>query len=208
MVAVLLADKAGDMPKKLLNRGADKVIVVEAPELKDYKTIAYATALFEITKKYKPSILLFGATAMGKDLAPRAMAKLGTGLTADCLELDIDENGILVQTKPSYGGNIMCKIICPNHRPQMATVRPRTFDPLDEVENAAGEIIMESVAIAAEPDYEVLEMVCEAREGISIEDAEVIVAAGRGVTNRDDMKMIEELATAVGGRTCSNKASG
>lgn len=199
VVAILLADHAGDMPQKLLNRGAEKVIVVEAPELKDYKTISYAKALVELVEKYKPSILLFGATSMGKDLAPRAMAKLRTGLTADCLDLNIDENGILVQTKPSYGGNIMCKIICPNHRPQMATVRPRTFDPLEEVENAAGEIIREYVKIETEPDFEVLETIPDVKEGIDIQDAKVIVAAGRGVTNKDDMKMIEELAKAIGG---------
>lgn len=199
VVAILLAENADEMPQKLLNRGADKVIVIEAPELRDYKTISYAGALFEIVEKYKPSIFLFGATSMGKDLAPRVMAKLRTGLTADCLDLAIDENGILVQTKPSYGGNIMCKIVCPNQRPQMATVRPRIFDPLEEVKNAAGEIIMETVAIAAEPDYEVIEEVCEPTEGIGIEDAQIIVAAGRGVAKRDDMKMIEELTQATGG---------
>lgn len=200
VVAILLADNSGEMPQKLLNRGADKVIVVESPKLKDYKTISYACALFEIVEKYKPSIFLFGATSIGKDLAPRVMAKLRTGLTADCLDLDIDENGILVQTKPSYGGNIMCKIICPNHRPQMATIRPRTFEPLEELKNADGEIIRENVEIAEEPDYEVLETNFIAKKGVSIEDAEVIVAAGRGVTNRDDMRMIEDFTKVIGGK--------
>jgi electron transfer flavoprotein alpha subunit len=199
VVAVLLSDKTGDMPQKLLNRGADKVIIVESPHLKDYKTISYACILEELANKYKPSIFLFGATSTGKDLAPRVMAKLRTGLTADCLELDIDENGILIQTKPSYGGNIMCKIICPSHRPQMATIRPRTFDPLDEVENYQGELIRESLNIAAEPDYEVLETIPNVKESMDIEESQIIVAAGRGIQSKEDMKMLEELTKLLGG---------
>lgn len=199
VVAILLASHAGEMPKKLLNRGADKVIVVEEIELKDYKTISYANVLFELVEKYKPSIFLFGATAIGKDLAPRVMAKLKTGLTADCLDLDINQEGNLEVTKPSYGGNIMCKIICPNHRPQMATVRPRTFDPLDEIDNATGEIIVEVAKLAPEPDYEILEITHNVEEMDNIEDAEVIVAAGRGVQSKEDMKLMEELAKAAGG---------
>lgn len=199
VVAVLLTKKTYDMPKRLLNRGADKVIVVASEHLSEYKTITYAKVLETLVNKYKPSIFLFGATSMGKDLAPRVMAKLQTGLTADCMDLDIDENGLLTQTKPSYGGNIMCKIVCPVKRPQMATIRPKIFSPLDEMENPNGEIIVENIEVEPENDYEVLERVAYESEGVKIEEAEIVVVAGRGVSSKDDMKLVEDLAKELNG---------
>lgn len=199
VVAILLTQATNDMPKRMLNRGADKVIVVESDHLKEYKTITYAKVLEALVNRHKPSIFLFGATSMGKDLAPRIMAKLQTGLTADCLDLDIDGDGLLIQTKPSYGGNIMCKIICPIKRPQMATVRPKVFSPLDEMKNSKGEIIVEDITVEPENDYEILEHVAYETEDIKIEEAETLVVAGRGVSSKDDMKLIENLAKALHG---------
>ncbi len=199
VVAILLVDQEKDLPQKLLNRGADKVIVVESANLKDYKPISYALVLEELAEKYKPSIFLFGATSLGRDLAPRVMAKLQTGLTADCLDLSIDEDGLLVQTKPSYGGNIMCKILCPNHRPQMATIRPKIFSPLEEVENAEGEVIRENIPVKEEEGYVVLEKLPSESEGANIEEADIVIAAGRGVQKQEDMKLIEELVEEIGG---------
>lgn len=199
VTVVLLADEEKDMVKNILNHGADKVIVVESPNLKEYKTISYAKVLEELVNKYKPSIFLFGATSQGKDLAPRIMAKLQTGLTADCLDLDIDENGVLVQIKPSYGDNIMCNIICPNHRPQMATIRPKVFSPLEEKENPLGEIIYEDILVESENDFEILEVVPNEVDGVNIEEADIVVAAGRGVQRQEDMKIVEDLAKGIGG---------
>lgn len=199
VVAILLARDVGDMPQKLLNRGGDKVIVVTSDHLEEYKTITFAKVLEALVNRHKPSIFLFGATSMGKDLAPRVMAKLQTGLTADCMDLDIDENGLLIQTKPSYGGNIMCKIVCRVKRPQMATVRPKVFTPLDERKNSNGEIVFEDISVEPENDYEVLECVPYEIEGIKIEEADVLVVAGRGVSSKDDMKLIEDLAKELHG---------
>ncbi|MDP3387182.1 MAG: electron transfer flavoprotein subunit alpha/FixB family protein [Eubacteriales bacterium] len=199
VVAILLARDAGDMSQKLLNRGGDRVIVVESDHLKEYKAITCAKVLEALVDKYRPSILLFGATSMGKDLAPRVMAKLRTGLTADCMDLDIDGDGLLIQTKPSYGGNIMCKILCPTRRPQMATIRPKVFSQLEEMENPKGEIVIENISVEPENDYEILEHVAYETEGVKIEEAEIVVVAGRGVSSKDDMKMIEDLAKELHG---------
>jgi electron transfer flavoprotein alpha subunit len=199
VVAVLLVDKENGHGNELIQYGADKVILVQDPNLKEYKTISYASVLETLVNKYKPSILLFGATTTGKDLAPRLMAKLKTGLTADCLDLELDKNGILVQVKPSYGGNIMCKIICPNQRPQMATIRPGTFDPLEVKENTNGLIVEEIIPVKAELEYEILENIQNESDGVHIEEAEIIVAAGRGIDSKEDMVMIQELADTLGG---------
>lgn len=199
VVAVLLTQEPNDMPKSMLNRGADKVIVVASEYLSEYKTITYAKVLEALINKHKPSIFLYGATSMGKDLAPRVMAKLQTGLTADCMDLDIDENGLLIQTKPSYGGNIMCRILCPVKRPQMATIRPKIFSPLTEMENLNGEIMVENIEVEPENDFEILERVSYESYGVKIEDAEIVVVAGRGVNSRDDMAIIEDLAKELKG---------
>lgn len=199
VVAVLLTEDKKDMGQALLKRGADKVIIVENNNLKDYKPTSYGKTLEKLIKKHRPSIFLLGATSLGRDLAPRVMAKLGTGLTADCLDLEINNEGLLVQNKPSYGGSIMCNILCPNHRPQMATIRPKTFSPLEEQENISGEIIIEDIDVKPEEDYQVLETLPYIREGANIEEAEIIVAAGRGIQNQEDMKLVEELASELGG---------
>jgi electron transfer flavoprotein alpha subunit len=150
ITSVLLGSNISSLAQKLINFGSDRVIIVDSENLKDYTTISYAEVIHSLAQKYKPSIFLIGATSIGKDLAPRVMAKLQTGLTADCLDLSIDQDGNLVQTKPSYGGNIMCKIVIPNHRPQMTTLRPKVFTPIQERKNAEGIIIKEDISVKRE----------------------------------------------------------
>ncbi len=200
ITAILLGSNIASLAQKLLNHGADNVIIVDSPNLKEYKTLPYADTLFQLAQKYKPSIFLIGATSLGKDLAPRVMAKLQTGLTADCLDLSIDEDGNLVQTKPSYGGNIMCKILMPAHRPQMTTLRPRVFSPLEEKENLNGKIITEEVDAVLQPDYEILETIKKETGGLTIEEAEIIVTAGRGIQCKENIALVQQLADVVGGK--------
>jgi electron transfer flavoprotein alpha subunit len=200
ITAVLLGSNIKTLAQKLLNQGADNVIIVDSPNLKEYKTCSYAAVIYHLAQKYKPSIFLIGATSLGKDLAPRIMAKLQTGLTADCLDLSIDEDGNLVQTKPSYGGNIMCKILMPSHRPQMTTLRPKVFSPLEEKENPNGKIIVEEINVQEEPDYEILETIKKETGGLTVEDAQIIVTAGRGVQCKENIAIVQQLADAIGGK--------
>lgn len=200
ITSVLLGSNVSSLAQILINFGSDKVIIVDSPNLKEYKTISYSKVLYELAVKYKPSIFLIGATSIGKDLAPRVMAKLQTGLTADCLDLSIDQDGNLVQTKPSYGGNIMCKIIMPNHRPQMTTLRPKVFNPIEERKKAEGIIIKEDILVEEEKDYVILETIQQQTGGLTIEEAEIIVAAGRGIGEKDNINLIQELADAMGGK--------
>ncbi|NMC57372.1 MAG: electron transfer flavoprotein subunit alpha/FixB family protein [Eubacteriaceae bacterium] len=200
ITSVLLGSNVSSLAQILINFGSDKVIIVDSPNLKEYKTISYSKVLYELAVKYKPSIFLIGATSIGKDLAPRVMAKLQTGLTADCLDLSIDQDGNLVQTKPSYGGNIMCKIIMPNHRPQMTTLRPKVFNPIEERKKAEGIIIKEDILVEEEKDYVILETIQQQTGGLTIEEAEIIVSAGRGIGDKENIRLLQELADAMGGK--------
>lgn len=194
VAAVLLGHNVEPLAQRLLDGGAEEVLLVEHPNLAVYKTLPYTHALCTLVERHKPAILLLGATALGRDLAPRVMARLGVGLTADCLDLDLDEKGTLIQTKPSYGGNILCTIVVPGHRPQMTTVRPRVFSPLEPQSNPQGKVIAERIDIPDDPDFEVLTTMCPKEAGMSLGDAEAIVAIGRGV-RQEDIPMMEELAS-------------
>jgi electron transfer flavoprotein alpha subunit len=194
VMAILLGDDLGEIPSELLAYGADAVIAAESPRLRDYKPIPYAQTLQSLVEKHRPSILLFGATTLGRDLAPRLQAKLLTGLTADCLDLDVDENGILIQTKPSYGDNIMCQIICPDTRPQMATVRPKVFSPMERIENTKGTVIKEEIDVPEDESYQVVGRseanVCET----SVSDADRLVCIGRGACSEETVETARNLA--------------
>ncbi|MDR3355339.1 MAG: electron transfer flavoprotein subunit alpha/FixB family protein [Synergistaceae bacterium] len=194
VTAILLGDDLGEISSELLACGAEGVIEVESPRLRDYKPVPYASALQALVEKHRPAVLLFGATTLGRDLAPRLQAKLLTGLTADCLDLDADENGLLVQTKPSYGDNIMCQIICPDTRPQMATVRPKVFSPAGRIENPTGQVIKEDIDVPDDENYQVVGRstanVCET----SVADADKIVCIGRGACGEGTVETARDLA--------------
>ena len=199
VVAVLLGSQTGKAADDLLAFGADQVIRVESKDLAPYKPLPYAEVLCELVRKYKPSIFLFGATSQGRDLAPRLQGKLLTGLTSDCLGLDIDDKGILVQTKPSYGDNIMCTILCPDARPQMATVRPKVFSPLARKPDAKGEIVDEKLAVKADDTYEVVASAPLAASTIDITASDFIISLGRGAKTEAAITAARQIADLLHG---------
>lgn len=199
VVAVLLGHATGAAAETLLAFGADTVIRAESENLRDYKPVPYAETMAALIRKHAPSIVLFGATAQGRDLAPRLQAKLRTGLTADCLDLDIDADGLLAQIKPSYGDNVMCTITCPEARPQMATVRPRIFTPREKAVEVRGTVLDEAVDVAPDPDYEIVATAPSAACGLDIGEADVIVALGRGAGSDEAVAAAQELAGALNG---------
>ena len=200
LVAVVIGKDVSAAVEEINAHGADQIIVVEGPEYEAYTTDAYATALVELIEKYAPTSVLIGATPNGRDLGPRISCRLKTGLTADCTELDIDEEtGNVLWTRPAIGGNLMAQIQCPEHRPQMGTVRPGVFRKSDPVEGHAT-IIREDVHVA--PDdirtkvIEVIDQIGD--ETVDLEGAEIIVAGGRGVGSPEGFQIIRDLADALG----------
>ena len=194
--AVLVAAEAGDVPQKLIAAGADKVYVIADAKFADYNTDLYTDAICQLVDAYKPSALLIGATADGRDLAPRIAARKMTGLCADCTELDIDtENQVVEWTRPALGGNILATILCKETRPQMGTVRPKVFKAKPMDATRTGEVINFTCENLVTSPVELLKK--EAVGGtssIKIEDAEVICSGGRGMGSADNFKILEEMA--------------
>lgn len=208
LCAVLIGHDISDLCEDLSSYGAEKIFVVDAEEYKDYSTEAYTTALVTLISKYRPSTVLYGATHLGRDLAPSVAGHLGLGLTADCTGLSITEvegNKVLLQTRPAFGGNVMADIICPNTRPQMATVRAHVMQPLEKDSNNRTEIIKEDIRVPGEAiKTEVLEVLEPEDTGeLSVEEADVVVTGGRGVGNdlgsfEDIFRLAEALKGTVG----------
>lgn len=206
VTAVLLGSKVANMPELLAQHGADRVIVVDDPVLETYTTEPYVHAFVEIVKKYKPEICLFGATAIGRDMAPRVSARVHTGLTADCTKLEINpEDKGLMMTRPAFGGNVMATILCPDHRPQMSTVRPGVMQkaPIDKA--AKAEVINENIAdLKNHVNVEIQDIVKAVSEKMNIQDAKVLVSGGRGMGCPENFKLLEDLADVLGGTiSCS-----
>ncbi|MFW5790125.1 MAG: FAD-binding protein [Bacillota bacterium] len=208
VTAVLAGNNLSRQAKKLIARGADKVFLLENSELEDYRTEPYTQAISNLIEKEKPEIVLLGATNNGRDLGPRLAAKLDTGLTADCTELDIDtEKEILLQTRPAFGGNLMATIVCPEHRPQMATVRPGVMMELEEDGNRTGEIIKLNPEIKEQNMLtKIKEIIKEPKTSINLEKANIIVAGGRGVGCPENFSLIEKLAETVDGEVGASRA--
>lgn len=194
--AVLVAAEAGNVPQKLIAAGADKVYVIADARFADYNTDLYTDAICQLIDAYKPSALLIGATADGRDLAPRIAARKMTGLCADCTELDIDvDNQVVEWTRPALGGNILATILCKETRPQMGTVRPKVFKAKPMDATRTGEVINFTCENLVTSPVELLKK--EAVGGtssIKIEDAEVICSGGRGMGSADNFKILEEMA--------------
>ena len=206
--ALLLGFQVSAMADTLIKHGAEKVFLAEHSALKDYRTIAYTEVVEELVKEHKPNILLMGATHVGRDLAPRVSRRVGVGLTADCTELTIDpDEGILLQTRPAFGGNVMATITNRYSRPQMATVRPGVMEPQARPENR-GDVISQEVSLSEERiGLKVLEMVREEKKGVNLTDAKVIVAGGRGVGEADGFSVVKELAVALGGEVAGTRVA-
>jgi electron transfer flavoprotein alpha subunit/NAD-dependent dihydropyrimidine dehydrogenase PreA subunit len=207
--AVLLGQNVEGLARELITYGADTVYLAEHPLLERYRTDSYAKVLSDLIKEKKPEIVLFGATTVGRDLAPRISQRIYTGLTADCTGLDIDEaQRLLLQTRPAFGGNIMATIACPNHRPQMSTVRPGVMRALPPDNARQGTVERVTVALGEEDlNVRIVEVVKEARRRANLEDAKIIVSGGRGLGGPEGFKVIEQLAEALGGEVGSSRAA-
>ena len=189
--------------------GADKIYILDSPEYKQYSTDAYATALVRMVEKYGPTGMLIGATNNGRDLGPRVSSRMGTGLTADCTALDVDEeSGLLVWTRPAFGGNLMAMIVCPDHRPQIGTVRPGVFKKNPPVQGKA-EIIREDIHVPEDQiRTRVVELIREMEaESVDLEGAEIIVSGGRGVGGAAGFEPIRALAEALGATVGASRAA-
>ncbi|MCI7301405.1 MAG: electron transfer flavoprotein subunit alpha/FixB family protein [Clostridiales Family XIII bacterium] len=229
--AVLIGDRAGHLADELYAYGADVIYQIDHALLKEYTTDAYAKVMTDAINTYKPEIVLFGATFIGRDLAPRIAARLDTGLTADCTRLDIrtanyidylkrdttastdgldpkgDDKG-LKQTRPAFGGNLMATIVTPNTRPQMATVRLGVMDRKEKNEGAGGQLIKVPVNLSADDIHvEVVETVKAAKAFVSLTDAEIICSGGRGLGGPEGFELIEKLADKVGGVVGASRAA-
>jgi electron transfer flavoprotein alpha subunit len=197
--AVLLGDGVDAIAESLPGYGADRVYLASHPGLKRYLAIPYAKIVSRLVLEKKPDIFLLPATWLGSDLAPRIAARVDTGLSAHCTNLDLSEKGELLQVVPAFGGKVMATILCPRHRPQMATVRPGVFRKGDR-EEKKGKIERVAVALAPEDlQQEVVEIHYEKKAAQSIEEAEIVVAGGAGIGTGDDWKWVEQLAKAVNG---------
>lgn len=208
VVAVVLGSDIKEEAKKLFNYGADEVVVVDDPMLKSYVTEPYAKALAKIVADCKPNIVLFGATSIGRDLAPRVAGRVHTGLTADCTKLDIDEETkLLAMTRPAFGGNIMATIVCKDYRPQMATVRPGVMKALEKDASKTGEVKEIKVEFTAvDMNVEILEEVKETKKTADITEAKVLVSGGRGIGGSEGFQMLKECAEELGGEIASSRA--
>jgi electron transfer flavoprotein alpha subunit len=205
---VLIGKSFGDNAKNLISYGADKVYLVEDPSLEKFNDESYTEISAQLIKKYKPEIVLIGATTYGRSLAPRVASKLNTGLTADCTHLEIDpERKILLQTRPAFGGNLMATIICPNHRPQMATVRPKVMKALEPDSSRTGEIIRPEVSIPQDTSIKVLDVVSTLSDMVNLAEADIIVSGGRGLGDPKNFALVRELARVLGGAVGASRAT-
>ncbi|MBE5733181.1 MAG: electron transfer flavoprotein subunit alpha/FixB family protein [Clostridia bacterium] len=202
--AILVGHNVKAKANDLVAYGADEVYVVDDEELDNFLTEPYVQAVYKLVSDYKPSILLFGATSIGRDLAPRLSARLRTGLTADCTKLECDEKGNLFMTRPAFGGNLFATIACPDHRPQMSTVRPGVMKKAERDDSRKGEII--DVKIDWDTSKFAVKLIEEVKEVQSvdkIEDAKILVSCGRGVKN---VKPAFEVAEKLKGTVSSSRA--
>lgn len=208
VTAVLLGHKVEGLCVNLAKYGAAHIIVVDDPALEVYTTEPYVQALYEVIAAKKPEVVLYGATAIGRDLAPRVSARVHTGLTADCTKLEIDpETKNLMMTRPAFGGNIMATILCPDHRPQMATVRPGVMQKSELNDKAVAPIEKFAVAdLASHKNVEILEIIKKTAGKMDIQDAKILVSGGRGMGSPENFKLLEDLAAAFKGTVASSRA--
>lgn len=208
VTAVLVGSNVKNLADELAAYGADKVIVVDDPILKDYTTEPYAHAMDAVIQKYKPEIVLYGATAIGRDLAPRISARVKTGLTADCTKLEVDaETKNLRMTRPAFGGNIMATILCPNNRPQMATVRPGVMQKLEKDDSKKANVEEFNPGFEKNNKYvEIIDIVKKVSDVVDIMDAKILVSGGRGVGSKENFKILQDLADVIGGTVSSSRA--
>ncbi len=221
VTAVLIGSGVKGLADELAEYGADRVIVVDDPELKNYRTEPYAHALASVINEFKPEIMLVGATAIGRDLGPTVSARVATGLTADCTQLEIGDfpiNAIpgqedkqkhnqLLMTRPAFGGNTIATIACPDNRPQMATVRPGVMQKLEPKKGAKAEVVEFNPGFTPNNKYVTIKEVVKAVNNVAdIMDAKILVSGGRGVGSPENFKLLDDLAEVLGGTVSCSRA--
>ncbi|HCD45831.1 MAG TPA: electron transfer flavoprotein subunit alpha [Lachnoclostridium sp.] len=209
LCSVLCGNQVEGLVDELFEYGADKVYLADHKELESYRTDAYTAVIHGAIKSYKPEIVLLGATHIGRDLGPCLAVRCNTGLTADCTKLEIDEEDKKIkQTRPAFGGNLMATIVCPNHRPQMSTVRPGVMEKAERQEGRKGQVI--PVSVSFEKDdirTRILEVVKQAGEAVSLTDAEIIVSGGMGLGGAEGFELLKKLADKLGGVVAASRAA-
>ena len=219
VTAVLIGSGVKDLADSLAVYGADRVILVDDPELKDYRTEPYAHALASVINEFKPEIMLVGATAIGRDLGPRVSARVATGLTADCTSLEIGNfplepvanqeqlHNQLLMTRPAFGGNTIATIACPYNRPQMATVRPGVMQKIAPIEGAKANVVEFNPGFTPDNKYvEILDIVKSVVDTVDISEAKILVSGGRGVGSAENFKLLDDLAEVLGGTVSCSRA--
>ncbi len=219
VVAVLLGYNVKGLADSLAEYGADKVIVVDDKELEVYRTEPYAHGLASVINEFKPEIMLVGATAIGRDLGPTVSARVATGLTADCTQLDIGDfplvavpgkeqkHNQLLMTRPAFGGNTIATIACPDNRPQMATVRPGVMQKIEPIKGAKAEVVDYNPGFTPNDRYvTVKEVVKAVSDTVDIMNAKILVSGGRGVGSPENFKILEDLAAVLGGEVSCSRA--
>lgn len=209
VVAILLGDRVEDLAQELISYGADYVVYADSPLLKDYTTEGYTAVVADIVRKYQPNALFIGATNNGRDLAPRLSARLQLGVTADCTQLSAEaDSGLLIWTRPALGGNILAEIICPEHRPQMGTVRPNVF-PRPQFDAARrGKVIPHPVTLSAQDiRTKIVRFDAVQQDEINLEEAEIIIGGGRGMGSAEGFAKLHVLAHLLGGTVAASRAA-
>ena len=219
VTAVLIGSDVKGLVDELAEYGADRVIVVDDPELKEYRTEPYAHALASVINEYKPEIVLVGATAIGRDLGPTVSARVATGLTADCTLLEIGDfplvalpnqeqkHNQLLMTRPAFGGNTIATIACPDNRPQMATVRPGVMQKIAPIAGAKANVVEFNPGFTPNNRYvEILNVVKAVKSTANIMEAKILVSGGRGVGSKENFKLLEDLAEVLGGTVSCSRA--
>ncbi len=223
VVAVLLGSEIEDQVERLYHYGADKVILIDNPILKEYATEPYTKALTAVVNEYKPEIMLFGASSIGRDVAPRLASRVRTGLVADCTALRMakteeeiakeeamgcpDGKRALLMTRPAFGGNIMATLMCPRTKPQMATVRPGVMKRIAKDTTRTGELIRFDAGLTAEDmNIEILEVVKATKKSVDLTEAKLIVSGGRGIGGPEGFNMLGDLAEVLGAEVGSSRA--
>ncbi|ONI37927.1 electron transfer flavoprotein subunit alpha [Candidatus Epulonipiscium fishelsonii] len=209
VVGVIIGNGVSKVANEVIEYGADEVIVIDAPVFENYTTEPYTKAMVYVINERHPDIILVSASSLGRDLAPRISARVHTGLTADCTQLEIDpEKKILLMTRPAFGGNIMATIICENNRPQIATVRGGVMQALDKDPARTGVITnMDTGVTEADLNVEVLEVIKSVRDKVDISAAEIIVSGGRGVGSTEGFKLLEDVANILGGVVAGSRGA-
>lgn len=208
LYVVILGNKIDRAVDDISCYGADKVFYYEHELLENYSTDGYTKVVSDFIMEYKPEIVIFGASSIGRDFAPRVAARVGTGLTADCTALDIDEtDGKFLSTRPAFGGNLMATIVCPQNRPQMSTVRPGVMQKAEKLTTASQ--VEKIVPELSDNDIiaKTVDIIMSKTKKISLTDAEIIVAGGRGVGSEEGFKLIEQLAKTLGGVVAASRAA-